>query len=168
MAKLLIVLNIFSGVASILGFAYIYLSHGKRPFSKRAFKIVVCISFICCLFTSVFILFFPLKTIEENVDQKITFFSNDNDKDKKHDILFLRGEITLRGDGPHGIEFNEPYKRPPHFEIININGYGKNHVPNVINVTKHQAIIRNKLAYPSDDRPYEFIWVAIGKPLGKL
>jgi hypothetical protein len=164
MLTALVVLTIISGVASLLGFAFVFFGR-----VTLRYKILCAIGFALAAAWSGYVLMVPGSSTERNVASKIAYYRFPSVDKKSQTLLIQRGSFTLFGVGPISIEFSLPFRDPPEIEIINFRGYDPGEVPSVEKATSHQfeAGLQHMLAlgFPQAAQNREFRWVARGMPL---
>lgn len=166
MLTALVVLTIFSGVASLLGFAFVFFEKVTRKY-----KVLCAVGFALAAIWSTYVLLVPGSTAESNVASKIAYYRFPSIEKKSETLLIQRGSFELGGFGPLSIEFPVPFRDPPEVEIINFRGYDPGAVPRVEEATAHQFAVGLQhmvaLGFPPAAQIREFRWVARGIPLGE-
>lgn len=164
MLTALVVFTIISGLASLLGFAFVFFGR-----VTLRYKILCAIGFALAAAWSGYILIVPGSATEKNVASKIEYYRFPSVEKKNQTLLIQRGSFTLFGLGPMSIEFSLPFRDPPEIEIINFRGYDPGTVPVVERVTANQFEIGLQhmltLGFPQAAQNREFRWVARGIPL---
>ena len=161
MLTALTVFTIITGTASLLGFAFAFF--GKVT---AKYKWLCAAFFVLAAIWSGYVLLVPGSTTESNVASKIAYFHFPSVERQSETLLIQRGEFTLSGLGPIGIEFMLPFRHPPEFELINFSGVGPEEVPHVEKVTAHQVVIDRQYGFPqAEGQNRKFRWVARGIPL---
>ncbi|MBD3341541.1 MAG: hypothetical protein GF353_20725 [Candidatus Lokiarchaeota archaeon] len=158
MTTFLTIFNLFSGTASIVGFAYVFTKKNKERFIK------ICkIAFVITTILSIYVLFVPGNYFKNNVNSKIHYYS----LKQANDTLIQEGSFSFSGFGPYAIKFHKPFAEKPEVEIINVNGYS--HEPSVSQITEHKVVFKRYSSGPSliPDSFQKYIWVAKGKPYSK-
>jgi|SRR5208282_4691047 len=164
MISALVLLTIFSDVASLLGFAFIFFGRVTLKY-----KVLCAIGFALAATWSGYVLIVPGSATERNVASKIAYYRFPSVEKKSQTLLIQRGSFELFGVGPMSIEFSLPFRDPPEIEIINFNGYNPGDVPVVERTTAHQFQVGLQhmlaLGFPQATQKREFRWIARGIPL---
>jgi len=159
MAKFILILTILSSFASILGFLFIQIIPDQRKIHKR----IMIVVFIICVLLSVYTLLVPGTFLEQNVKNKLVYYSSNTDYEEVNDILVQKGKFRIDGFNPLSVEFEKPFAEIPEVEIINYRGFNEDYVPFIKRVTTNQVIFKNGSV--GGWGPKTFRWVAKGKPL---
>jgi hypothetical protein len=164
MLTALLVLTIVSGVASLLGFAFVFFGT-----VTRRYKMLCAVGFALAAIWSGYVLMVPGSTTESNFASKIAYYRFPSVEKKGETLLIQRGSFTLFGFSPVSIEFSVPFRDPPEVEVINFRGYDPGAVPLVERATAHQFEVGLQhmlaLGFPPAAQSREFRWVARGIPL---
>jgi len=164
MLTALVVLTIFSGVASILGFAFVFCGG-----LTRRYKMLCAFGFALAAIWAVYVLMVPGSAPENNVASKIAYYNFPSVENKNGTLLIQRGTFTYSGFSPFSIEYPKPFRDPPEIEIINFRGSDPGMVPQIEKTTTHQFEISRQhmlgRGFPPAVGAGEFRWVARGIPL---
>lgn len=164
MLTALVILTIFSGIASLLGFTFVFF--GKMT---SRYKMLCAFGFALALIWSGYVLMVPGSATESNVASKIAFYRFPSVEKKSETLLIQRGSFTLTGLSPISIEYSVPFRDPPEVEVVNFRGYDPGAVPRVEISTAHHFDVGLQhmlaLGFPPSIQNREFRWVARGIPL---
>ncbi len=167
MVTALVIFTIFAGLASLLGFGFVFF--GKVTLR---YKILCAIGFAIAAVWSGYVLIVPDSATERNVASKLSYYRFPNIEKKNQTLLIQRGAFTLSGLSSMSIEFSLPFLDPPEIEVINFRGYDPGEVPVIERATAHQFVVglQHMLAkgFPLAIEDREFRWVARGIPLEEL
>ena len=162
MATFLTIFTIITGIASLLGFAFVFFGAVTTGYNR-----LCAWSLVVAALWSVYILFVPNTAVEANVAGKIAYYKTPVIERESAVLVLQRGEISFSGFGPRSVEFPLPFLTPPRVEVINTNGYGEDNVPRVKEVTAHQVTFARSssggIGMPEGLQVYR--WVARGTPL---
>jgi hypothetical protein len=153
--KLLTVLNILAGGASIAGFIL--------TFRRGDFDFTLGSIFAFTLALVFYVLFVPGNRLERNVRAKVELYDPIGDWEN---LIIQRGEIEIETDGSStSVEFYEPFAEPPKVELIFIKG-NQQLKSEIALVTNHQFVLGHSVnRWPKEKAFYK--WVASGFPLKK-
>ena len=164
MVTAFVVFTIFSGFASLLGFAFIFFG-----VVTIKYKILCAIGFLLAGVWAGYVLIVPNSTTEKNVTSKIAYYEYPSVERRSEILMIQRGSFALSGVGPMAIEFFLPFRDPPEIEIINFMGYNSGEVPLVKRVSAHQFEVSLlhllERGFPQAGQNRIFKWVARGIPL---
>jgi hypothetical protein len=160
------IFTIFSGVASLLGFAFVFFGDVASP----QYRNLCAVGFGLATIWSAYVLFVPGTSVETNVAGKIAYYRAATAEKQSDTRIIQRGEVSFSGFGPMAIEFPLPFRDLPDVEVINSGGYRNESVPFVEKRTAHQVIFRRGsvggVLTPEGMQVYR--WVARGVPLDEI
>jgi len=157
MTRIISVFTIASGTASIIGLILQIYSEVKLVPTG-----VLTGIFVVGVILSIYVLFVPGSSIQENVRSKVEYFRREQvDVEKVGDMLVQRGTITLSGFNSRGIEFPVPFKNKPSVELLD--PAGSDEMVEVVTVTPHHFVVRRPGGRVFGRFTYR--WIARGEPL---
>ncbi|MCX7279893.1 MAG: hypothetical protein NTZ15_21705 [Burkholderiales bacterium] len=162
MATALTIFTIVTGVASLLGLAFVFFGT-VTPGYRR----LCAWSFGGATLWSLYVLFVPSSAVETNVADKLSYFRTPTIEHESNSIMVQRGELAFSGFGPLSIEFPSPFLNAPRVEVINVGGYEEGDVPKIRDVTPQQfTLYRSTIGGIGIPQRFQtFRWVARGTPL---
>lgn len=167
MVTAFVIFTIFTGIASMLGFGFVFF--GKVTLR---YKILCFIGFAIAAVWSGYVLIIPGSVTEKNVASKLSYYRFPNIEKKNQTLLIQRGTFTLSGLSSMSVEFSLPFQELPEVEIINFKAYDPGEIPVIEKTTAHQFVVglQHMLAkgFPLAIKDREFRWVARGIPLEEL
>jgi hypothetical protein len=114
------IFTIFSGVASLLGFAYIFFGSTTGGYKRLC---AWCLGLAGVW--SGYVALVPASTVERNVAAKISYYRAPIHNDKYDLLLVQKGEVELsEGCTPVEVQFSVPFREAPKVEVIDFKGYG--------------------------------------------
>ena len=164
MLTALTILTIISGVASLLGFAFIFFGKVTLGYKRIC---ALCLGFAAIW--SGYVLLVPGSDTETNVASK-AYYRLPSIERQSETLLIQRGAFVVSGFSPLAIEFPLPFRAAPEVEVINFWGYDPGEVPRIETITAHQVNLGRQhmltMGFPATPtQPREFRWVARGVPL---
>ena len=168
---ILTVLNVFAGVASLVGFFYTWSSVraprkdsvARSPLDIRFLKWTSRVFVFTGLF-ALYVLFYPGSLLERNVRSKTTNYRSTALGDSGQVIQIQRGSIRFAGD-ERAIEFDAPFADTPSVDIVNTKGYRLG--IEVGEVTPHSVTVTRSI-FNGFERFKSYRWIARGPALVRV
>lgn len=164
MVTFIAVFTIFSGMASLLGFAYIFFGS-----SRGGYKRLCAVGLGFATVWSVYIVLVPDSATIKNVAAKVAYYRTESSARSASMVLVQSGDVLLSECGSVEVEFIVPYKSPPTIEIVDIDGHGDFPVADAVTPVKATFDSTRGGAGPClpDDVRNRYRWVATGTPIGE-
>lgn len=160
------ILTIFSGVASLLGFAYIFF--GSRTAAYK--RLCACFLGLAAVWSG-YVALVPGSATERNVAAKIAYYQLPSSPNEKNLLLVQNGDLSyVGGCSPVEVQFPVPFSEAPKVELVNFKGYESYLAPEVGVVTPFKVeFVSGGIGCPPvlpEIRTYR--WIAAGPALNEI